>query len=78
VFVLLAIVADEFVLPLILLLALLDGTLALCGRSLLRAGIAAVLEPHGLLREGNGLTNFGFASAAIVGSAAGGLASRWR
>ena len=73
VFVALALVAGSFSLPLVLALGLLDGTLALAGRSLVRSAVAATLEPANLLREGNGLMNVGFAVAAVGGAAIGGF-----
>ena len=50
----LAVIADgDFLLALVLALALVDGTLAITGRGLTRGAVAAVLQPAGLLREGN-------------------------
>jgi predicted MFS family arabinose efflux permease len=69
----LAATAGSFSLVLVLALALLDGTLALTGRALSRAAIAASLEPQNLLREGNAIVNVGFAVAAAGGPAAAGL-----
>jgi MFS family permease len=70
----LALIADgTFVLPLVLVLALLDGTLAVTGRGLTRGAVGVVLEPAGLLREGNALMNIGFALASVGGSALAGL-----
>jgi len=70
----LAAIADsDFVLALVLVLALLDGTLAVTGRGLTRGAVAAVLQPAGLLREGNAVMNLGFALAAVGGAALAGL-----
>jgi MFS family permease len=69
----LAATADSFSLPLVLLLALVDGTLALTGRALSRAAIAAALEPSGQLREGNAIVNVGFAGAAAGGPVVAGV-----
>jgi MFS family permease len=71
----LAIIASRtFVLPLVLVLALIDGTLAVTARGLTRGAVGTVLEPSGLLKEGNALMNIGFAFATVGGSAlAGGL-----
>lgn len=70
----LALVASgDFVLPLILALGLLDGALAITGRSLTRAAVAGVLQPSGLLKEGNALMNIGFAIASVGGAALAGL-----
>jgi predicted MFS family arabinose efflux permease len=63
----------RFVLAPVLLLALLDGTLAVTARGVTRGAIAAVLQPRKLLREGNALLNIGFALAAVGGSALAGL-----
>jgi MFS family permease len=57
----------------ILLLALVDGILALVVRSLARAATAAVTAPAGLLREGNALTNTVFSVCLVGGPALGGL-----
>jgi MFS family permease len=70
----LAVIAGgEFLLPLVLALALVDGTLAITGRGLTRGAVATVLQPAGLLREGNALMNLGFALASVGGAALAGL-----
>src|ERR671914_986103 len=70
----LALIAQtDFVLPLVLALGLLDGALAITGRSLTRGAVAAVLQPAGLLREGNAMMNVGFALASVGGAALAGL-----
>src|SRR4051794_11909171 len=51
------IAATSFSLAIVLLLAFIDGTLALTGRGLSRAAVAAVLGPTGGLRSGNALLN---------------------
>jgi predicted MFS family arabinose efflux permease len=67
-------VGDHFFLPLVLLLGLVDGTLAITGRGLTRGAVAATLQPHGLIAEGNALMNLGFAASSVFGAAlAGGL-----
>ncbi len=63
----------DLILPLVLVLALLDGTLAITGRGLTRGAVAAVLQPANLLREGNALMNIGFAIASVGGAALAGL-----
>lgn len=63
----------EFLLPLVLALALLDGALAITGRGLTRGAVAAVLQPVGLLKEGNALMNIGFAVSSVGGAALAGL-----
>ena len=70
----LGLIADSnFVLGLVLALALVDGTLAITGRGLTRGAVAAVLQPAGLLREGNAMMNVGFAIASVGGAALAGL-----
>lgn len=70
----LALIADgTFVLALVLALALLDGALAITGRGLTRGAVAAVLQPAGLLKEGNALLNIGFAMSSVGGAALAGL-----
>jgi predicted MFS family arabinose efflux permease len=63
----------EFALAIVLALALVDGAIAVTARALTRGAIASILQPAHLLREGNALLNFGFAVAAVGGSALGGL-----
>jgi predicted MFS family arabinose efflux permease len=70
----LALIADgNFLLVAVLVLAVVDGTLAVTARGLTRAAIANTLQPTGLLREGNALVNIGFAAAAVVGAAVAGV-----
>jgi hypothetical protein len=67
-------VDDRFVLPLVLVLGLIDGTLAITGRGLTRGAVGALLQPRGLIAEGNALMNLGFAASSVFGAAiAGGL-----
>jgi predicted MFS family arabinose efflux permease len=74
VFVGLALIAEsEFLLWPVLLLALIDGAVAVTARGITRGAIAVVLQPVGLLSEGNALLNIGFAAAVVGGSAVGGL-----
>jgi MFS family permease len=73
VFGVLALLAGSFSLALVLALALLDGVLMLTARGLSRGAVNGVLRPKGLLREGNGLLNVGFATASVGGAALGGL-----
>src|SRR4051794_12858503 len=73
-FALLALIAhNDFLLVPVLLLGLVDGTLALTGRSLTRGAVAAVLQPAGQLKEGNALMNVGFAVSSVGGAALAGL-----
>ena len=60
--------------PLVLLLAAVDGTLALVGRALTRAAVAATLKPTGELEPGNALLNVSFSLCFAAGPALGGLA----
>jgi predicted MFS family arabinose efflux permease len=71
-FVALAWLAGSFSLAPILLLTLVDGTMALAARSLSRATSVAVLTPAGLLRDGNALTNASFSVCYMLGPALGG------
>jgi MFS family permease len=79
VFALLAWVADgRYTLPLVLALAVIDGTLAVTARALTRGAVGTLLQPVGLLKEANGLLNVGFAAASVGGAAlAGLLISQW-
>jgi MFS family permease len=72
-FVALAATVDNFSLPVIIVLAALDGTLAIAARAFTRAAAAAVLVPAGLLREGNGIINVSFTAAGAIGPALAGL-----
>src|SRR5260221_6106136 len=65
--------AGSFSLALIVTLGALDGTVALAARVLTRSTSAALLSPHGLLRRGNALFNFGFTAAGALGPAIAGL-----
>jgi MFS family permease len=69
----LALLASNFSLALVIVVATVDGTMALAGRSLTRAIVAALLEPSGELRAGNGLLNVAFTTGAAVGPALAGL-----
>jgi MFS family permease len=74
VFAVLALLAvGSFSLPLILVLAACDGSLALAARALTRSTAAALLSPHGLLRRGNSIFNFGFTAAGAFGPAIAGV-----
>jgi MFS family permease len=73
-FVALAATADNFALWLVVVLATIDGTLAIGARALIRASAAAVLKPYGLLREGNAIINVGFTGAGAVGPVLAGIA----
>jgi predicted MFS family arabinose efflux permease len=69
----LVLVAGPLWLPLVLVLVLADGIVAIVGRALSRAAIAAVLKPHGSLDAGNRLLNVLFSVAYATGPALGGV-----
>ncbi len=70
----LALLADHFSLTAIVVLAALDGALALTAKTLTRAVTATMLEPEGELRAGNAVLNIAFTAGAAVGPAlAGGI-----
>lgn len=72
VFGLLAFVSADIALVAVFGLAMLDGALALTGRALTRASVAAVLAPAGELRAGNALLNIVWSVGSIAGPALGG------
>jgi len=69
----LALLADDFSLAGVIVLAALDGALALSGRALTRAVVARLLEPAGELRAGNAILNVAFTGGAAAGPAIAGL-----
>ncbi|MFN8163432.1 MAG: MFS transporter [Solirubrobacterales bacterium] len=69
----LALLVDNFSLAGVIALATIDGALALTGRSLTRAVVAALLEPTGQLRAGNALLNVAFTGGAAIGPGLAGL-----
>ena len=73
IFAALALLASAPWLPLILALATIDGVLALVGRALTRAAVAATLKPDGQLEAGNTLLNVSFSVCFAIGPALGGL-----
>ena len=70
----LALLADHFSLAAVIVLAATDGVLALTGRSLTRAVVAALLEPAGELRAGNAVLNVAFTGSAALGPGLAGIA----
>lgn len=64
---------EAFVLAAVLVIAALDGTLATAARARARAAAGGILEPAGLLREGNGILNVGFTAGAAAGPALAGV-----
>jgi len=69
----LALLVSHFSLAGVIALATVDGALALTGRSLTRAVVAAELEPSGELRAGNALLNVAFTGGAALGPGLAGL-----
>jgi MFS family permease len=65
--------AADFSLAAVVLVATIDGALALAGRALTRAVVAAQLEPAGELRAGNALLNVAFTGGAALGPGLAGL-----
>ncbi len=70
----LAWVAGRFALAPVLVLALLDGIVAVTARALARTATVSVTSSAGLLREANALTNASFSVCYMVGPALGGVA----
>lgn len=73
IFVAIAVLATQFSLAAILILAALDGVLAVVARALIRSVNASILAPSGLLREGNALINLGVTGGGAVGPAVAGV-----
>jgi len=69
----LALLVRHFSLVAVLAVAMIDGTLALAGRSLTRAVVARLLKSAGELRSGNAVLNMGFTFGTAVGPAVAGL-----
>jgi len=65
--------AESFSLAAVIVVATIDGALALTGRALTRAVVAALLEPTGELRAGNALLNVAFTGGAALGPGLAGL-----
>jgi MFS family permease len=72
-FAVLAWMTHRFVLPIVLILVLLDGSVALVARSLGRSATTELLRPVDLLHEGNALTNLVFSGSYMAGPIIGGL-----
>jgi MFS family permease len=68
----LALVAHRFDVAPILVLSLVDGTIALAARAIARATSVEVLNPSRLLEEGNALLNTMFSLCFMLGPALGG------
>jgi hypothetical protein len=69
----LALLATNFSLAGVIVVATIDGTLALTGRALTRSVVAALLGPAGELRAGNAILNVAFTGGAAAGPAIAGL-----
>lgn len=69
----LALLAANFSLVGVVVVAAIDGALMLAARSLTRAVAASLLEPAGELRAGNAILNVAFTGGAAVGPALAGL-----
>jgi MFS family permease len=65
--------SETFVLAAVLAIAAVDGTLAAAARARSRAAAGGILEPAGLLREGNAILNLGFTAGAAAGPALAGV-----
>lgn len=69
----LALLASHFTLAGVIVVAAIDGALALVGRALTRSVVAALLEGAGELRAGNALLNVAFTGGAALGPGLAGL-----
>ncbi len=69
----LALQVSHFSLAVVIVLATIDGTLAVAGRALTRAIVVSVLEPSGELRAGNAVLNVSFTAGAALGPGLAGL-----
>lgn len=69
----LALLVSNFSLAAVIVVATIDGALALTGRALTRAVVAALLEPGDELRAGNALLNIAFTGGAAIGPGLAGL-----
>jgi predicted MFS family arabinose efflux permease len=70
---LLALLASQFSLLAVIVVATLDASVALAGRSVTRGVVAALLSPTGELRSGNAILNIGFTGGAAAGPAIAGV-----
>lgn len=76
-FIALAFVARGFSLVPLLILAALDGVVAIAAKALSRTAVTATLAPGDELRAGNALLNVGFTFVAALGPALAGLLIAW-
>lgn len=68
-----AVLAHYFSLPGVLVLAALDGLLAIAAKALTRSATVALLSGEDLVREGNAILNMGFNVGGAIGPALAGL-----
>lgn len=73
IFALIAAIAGSFSLLGVLLLAALDGALAITAKALTRSSVAALLLGDGQLRRGNAILNIGFSAGGAAGPALAGV-----
>ncbi|HWF72809.1 MAG TPA: MFS transporter [Solirubrobacteraceae bacterium] len=73
IFMAIAWLATHFSLPAALILAALDGLLAITAKALTRGSTAALLLADGQLRQGNAILNLGFTAGGAVGPAVAGV-----
>jgi predicted MFS family arabinose efflux permease len=69
----LALLANEISLVFVIALAAADAALGIAARSLTRAVVASILEPHDELRAGNAVLNVAFTGGAAAGPVFAGL-----
>jgi MFS family permease len=69
----LAWLASDFLLGAVLVLAMVDGTLAITARGVSRGAIANTLEGEGALRAGNAIINGLFSVSSVIGPVLGGV-----
>jgi MFS family permease len=73
VFIGLALLSTNFSLPAVVVLASLDGILAVGSRALTRAVVVSFLQPSGELRAGNSVLNLAYTWGAAIGPAIAGI-----
>jgi MFS family permease len=62
----------RFSLPAVLVLAAVDGVLAIAAKALTRSATVAFLRPHDAIRRGNAILNIGFSTSGAIGPALAG------
>lgn len=77
-FVGLAVLTQHFSLPPVLVLAILDGALAVTAKALTRSATATGLVRAGLLREGNGILNLGAMASTASSPVIAGVLIAWK